>query len=339
MAGKRTCENTRDELRSYLLETLSERARRAVAAHVEACPGCQEALEAERGRLSVLDVLPREEAPEGLAERALARIAAGGDKPAEHKLEGDPTAGEPSFAGLAVAAAILFVLSCTFFFSLGKAREAARRASTQGNMKRLGLIFKMYANENEGERFPDLSAVQDAWSPDITPLYSKYMTDPQVLISEAHPERKALLKALQKALKQPEPDFRAAERLVGESFGYLGYTVKNEAEFLALRKAKDAGALPAGDSGITVPESGDSVFPLREGIERFLITDINNPAGSSQAQSTIPIVVDIAPWKYKKSVERYRGANVLFMDGHVEFVRYGTFPVVDSVLNALSGIE
>jgi hypothetical protein len=31
----------------------------------------------------------------------------------------------------------------------------------------------------------------------------------------------------------------------------------------------------------------DTIYRLREGIERFLITDINNPAASSKAQSEI----------------------------------------------------
>jgi prepilin-type processing-associated H-X9-DG protein len=67
---------------------------------------------------------------------------------------------------------------------------------------------------------------------------------------------------------------------------------------------------------------------LREGIERFFITDINNPAASAQAQSEITVMYDQAG----TDVENYNhipgGANVLFMDGHVEFIKYpGEFPV------------
>ena len=35
-----------------------------------------------------------------------------------------------------------------------------------------------------------------------------------------------------------------------------------------------------------------TIFRLREGIERFFITDINNPAGSAQAQSEVAIMWD-----------------------------------------------
>ncbi len=36
----------------------------------------------------------------------------------------------------------------------------------------------------------------------------------------------------------------------------------------------------------------DSVYRLREEIERFMITDINNPAGSAMAQSEIVVMWD-----------------------------------------------
>jgi prepilin-type N-terminal cleavage/methylation domain-containing protein/prepilin-type processing-associated H-X9-DG protein len=65
-----------------------------------------------------------------------------------------------------------------------------------------------------------------------------------------------------------------------------------------------------------------TAYRLREGIERFLITDINNPAGSAQAQSTIAILFD----EVETAVEQFNhvpgGANVLYMDGHVQFVRF-----------------
>ncbi|HEX72133.1 MAG TPA: hypothetical protein ENN65_02340 [Candidatus Hydrogenedentes bacterium] len=77
-----------------------------------------------------------------------------------------------------------------------------------------------------------------------------------------------------------------------------------------------SGLSPHGNAG------GDTVYRLREGIERFLITDINNPAASAQAQSTLPIMWDIVSAKIKSFNHVPGGSNVLFMDGHVEFQRY-----------------
>jgi prepilin-type N-terminal cleavage/methylation domain-containing protein/prepilin-type processing-associated H-X9-DG protein len=76
---------------------------------------------------------------------------------------------------------------------------------------------------------------------------------------------------------------------------------------------------------------------LKDGIERFFITDINNPAASARAQSTIWTMMDAwanygsvyaAGWGSNNFVTSFNhvpgGSNVLYMDGHVEFVKYGT---------------
>jgi prepilin-type processing-associated H-X9-DG protein len=80
------------------------------------------------------------------------------------------------------------------------------------------------------------------------------------------------------------------------------------------------------------------VLKLREGIERFFITDINNPAASAKAQSTLPVMWDNFG-SFSDSANTGGGAvfnhvpggcNVLYMDGHAAFIRYPTeFPIVD----------
>jgi prepilin-type N-terminal cleavage/methylation domain-containing protein/prepilin-type processing-associated H-X9-DG protein len=71
-------------------------------------------------------------------------------------------------------------------------------------------------------------------------------------------------------------------------------------------------------------------YALREGIERFAITDVLNPAGSAAAQSSIPVMMDKVRFRIN-SGEQNRlfemnhlpgGSNVLYMDGHVEFKKY-----------------
>jgi prepilin-type processing-associated H-X9-DG protein len=93
-----------------------------------------------------------------------------------------------------------------------------------------------------------------------------------------------------------------------------------------------------------------TIYRLREGIERFFITDINNPAGSAVAQSAIPIMWD--NWMDSEDTEQQLfwmasefnhipgGCNVLYLDGHVRFMRYGgnqfgvgaeNYPVTDEL--------
>jgi prepilin-type N-terminal cleavage/methylation domain-containing protein/prepilin-type processing-associated H-X9-DG protein len=86
------------------------------------------------------------------------------------------------------------------------------------------------------------------------------------------------------------------------------------------------------------PAGVKQMIPLREGVERFLITDINNPGQANIAQSQTPVIWDTArgnqsphpssvmPLGTVFSQGRFMhvpgGANVGFMDGHVEFGRY-----------------
>jgi len=96
-----------------------------------------------------------------------------------------------------------------------------------------------------------------------------------------------------------------------------------------------AGMLAQGGTCTTgATNVGCTVYKLREGIERFFITDINNPTGSAKAQSDIPVQwdlyapmgVDIGRQYYVANAGAFNhapgGSNVLYMDGHVEFVRY-----------------
>ncbi len=89
----------------------------------------------------------------------------------------------------------------------------------------------------------------------------------------------------------------------------------------------------ADEGGLPLPSA---YHRLREGVERFFITDINNPASGSVAQSQLPVMWDA--WSSNEnragdtSVIYYNhvpgGSNVLYVDGHVEFVRFGSkFPV------------
>jgi prepilin-type processing-associated H-X9-DG protein len=101
------------------------------------------------------------------------------------------------------------------------------------------------------------------------------------------------------------------------------------------------GSQPYDDDGMTLIADLPGFPVAKEGIERFFITDINNPAGAAQAQSTIFIMWDafgsgIVPDNSSLTeaqvgnIQQFNhvpgGCNVLYMDGHVEFVRWGSGP-------------
>lgn len=67
---------------------------------------------------------------------------------------------------------------------------------------------------------------------------------------------------------------------------------------------------------------GNTLFRLREGIERFTITDINAAGGSTESASTVPLMWDHVSTKVADFSHVPGGVNVLYLDGHVEFQRY-----------------
>ena len=83
----------------------------------------------------------------------------------------------------------------------------------------------------------------------------------------------------------------------------------------------------------------NTVYRLREGIERFMITDINNPSATAQAQSEIFIMLDQLGAGGTTVLFNHipGGCNVLYLDGHVEFIRYPTKqPINQGVANIMS---
>jgi prepilin-type N-terminal cleavage/methylation domain-containing protein/prepilin-type processing-associated H-X9-DG protein len=68
--------------------------------------------------------------------------------------------------------------------------------------------------------------------------------------------------------------------------------------------------------------NGDTIFRLRHGIERFFMTDINNPGRGSISASQLPVMFDTIRADVRDYSHRPTGGNILYMDGHVEFVQY-----------------
>ena len=124
------------------------------------------------------------------------------------------------------------------------------------------------------------------------------------------------------------------------SYLYLGYAIRSEymLESDWLAPIALGGALaslfanPDDDATITHPALGDTtIYRLREGIERFFISDINNAAATAMAQSELAVYWDIVATEVEWFNHIPGGCNVLFMDGHVEFIKYpsDTFPVTE----------
>ncbi len=234
-----------------------------------------------------------------------------------------------------VVVAIIGILAAIVLPAFTKARESARRAACTNNLKQMGLVMVMYANENKG-RYPTIDNVKGNFIFEGDQVYPEYLTDVAILGCPSDPNY---------SVGAARPD-----SITSKSYVYLGWAVTSEAQGLAVLDAYSRASQRELDTDLSVAEGegsggGSLILRLSEDIERRIIdatpydsilprSERPVPVYNAADYSAIPIM-----WEWPSS-HVPAVANVLYLDGHVEFIRYpGRFPMTEAFVEELRSFE
>jgi prepilin-type processing-associated H-X9-DG protein len=225
---------------------------------------------------------------------------------------------------LLVLVGVVVVLAILILSALARPVGPRRCHSCQNNLKQMGLVFKMYANESKGQ-FPPVSPVSGNWMVSMAAVYPEYLTDLTVLICPNSPNNHPGVFTLKDNREHSGAKIGAFHPDCATSlfYVYTGYELLRDEEAWALSYAR--ATMPEGwlgrvDINVTARQ-GESVAPPIS-VPKLQDTDVNGSPRPSVPVSRVSVMWDRIGTAKGDNNHPPAGSNVLYFDGHVEFKQF-----------------
>jgi prepilin-type processing-associated H-X9-DG protein len=222
-----------------------------------------------------------------------------------------------------------------------------RRSACINNLKQLGLVLNMYANEN-ADKFPPIDNLTNNFIFESDVLYPEYLSDAAILACPSDPDTD-YEKNFRLMWEYPDGTRAGSvhpDCITDMSYSYVGWMLMDDKQTEIFFEKYDTMSQEDRDADLTVPEGigaagGDTIHRLSVGVDQFLITDTNTIfTGDEIGASVVPIMWDQISTNIADFSHVPAGQNVLYLDGHVDFHRYdvnATYFPVSPVSAALFG--
>lgn len=247
---------------------------------------------------------------------------------------------------LLVVILIIGILAALLLPGLARRRETKHRAACANNLKQLDLVLLWYAQENK-DQFPPIDRKKNNFLFDLALVYPQYLQGAFMIVCPGDPE------------SDPQKDFRLRSNsdhrdfppgtihpdcMTDMSYCYLGWEVMSDEEAEAFFRAYDRLSPEHYGMDILDPEDGSVRFEVSKmrGTSCIFRSSFSSDQEYEEAvaglreTSEIPIMWDRPYTDTSKFSHVPAGGNVLYLDGHVEFVEFGEkFPMTETMARLL----
>lgn len=200
------------------------------------------------------------------------------------------------------------------------------------NLKVLFLAFEMYS-DNHDDVFPELSPTPGVLAvredPEYSGIHPDYLADLYCLTCPNVGTSRPPERWFWEEPPPPPPSFNTVSN--DQSYLYLGYAIPDQAtleQFAAAYRARIAAGRPFDKDLRTTSDGGISLEIPR------LRKDIPGITDTKEALSKIPVFIE------RPLAHIPGGSNVLYADGHVEFIKMNAkWPVTEEAMAVLLELD